>query len=125
MSFGDAIRTCFTKYATFTGRARRSEFWYFVLFGALLGIVTNIVDRGIGSMVTGSLVALALLVPRLAVGTRRLHDTGRSGWWQLLGLTIIGIIPLIVWWAADTNQAGDKYGPSPKGVAGYPVYPPA
>src|SRR5918997_5258296 len=97
------------QYADFNGRARRTEFWMFVLFNFIASIVLNLVDvligtanfasTGTGFAMTGGLLssiyALAVLIPSLAVGARRLHDTGRSGWWQLLALIpIVGIIIL-------------------------------
>ena len=127
MSFTDSIRSCLTQYVGFAGRARRSEFWYWFLFKILLGIVTALLDRfllgqtGALGTITG-IVNLALLLPSLAVNARRLHDTGRSGWWQLLLLIpVIGIIVLIVFWVQDSH-GDNQYGPSPKGatVAGPP-----
>jgi uncharacterized membrane protein YhaH (DUF805 family) len=132
MSFQDAVRTCLTqKYADFNGRARRSEFWYFILFTVIVRVVTQIIDGILGTrddfsgagVVTG-LVSLALLIPTLAVGARRLHDTDRSGWLQfLLIIPLIGLIILIVWWAGD-SKGDNKHGPNPKGVGGYgePAY---
>jgi len=122
MTFQDAVRICLTqKYADFSGRARRSEFWFFVLFSAIVRAVANVLDAilHIGNARTGgpvaTVAALALLIPSLAVAVRRLHDTGRSGWWVLLGLIpLVGIIILIVWWAQD-SYADNKYGPNPKG----------
>ncbi len=72
------------QYATFTGRARRKEFWMFILFYIIFSIVVGIVDSIIGSQVLTLIYSLGLFVPSLAIGARRLHDTGRSGWWQLL-----------------------------------------
>jgi len=127
MSFQDAVRTCLQmKYADFNGRARRSEFWFFVLFSVIAGIVANILNAilhlpssGTGTTLLGSLLNLALLVPSLAVGARRLHDTGRSGWWLLLWFAIIvGWIVLLVFYIQD-SQPQNKYGPSPKAVPGY------
>jgi uncharacterized membrane protein YhaH (DUF805 family) len=138
MSFQDAIRTCLQrKYVDFTGRARRSEYWFFFLFTAIAGLVGAILDAifGIRSDVysgTGpieGLIHLALLLPSLAVGARRLHDTGRSGWWLLIGLIpVVGWIILIVFFVQD-SQPDNKYGPNPKGVgqgysASYPETPP-
>lgn len=102
---------CIKNYVTFDGRARRKEFWFFMLVCIGLGIVARILDRiiGTGSMIDG-LLNLALFLPSLAVGARRLHDVGRSGWWQLLAFTVIGLIPLIIWWATDTKQEQNKYG---------------
>ena len=96
MDFMTAVRTCFSKYVDFSGRARRSEYWYFVLFTFLLGIVANIIDKILGTDydtsnggLVNTLVSLAVLLPSLAVGARRLHDTGRSGWWMLLVFAIM------------------------------------
>jgi uncharacterized membrane protein YhaH (DUF805 family) len=127
MTFPDSVKICFNKYVDFNGRARRSEFWWWVLFTFLVGIVASIIDAILGtrsSSGTGlieGLTNLALLLPSLAVGARRLHDTGRSGWWQLLWLAIIiGWIVLIVWFCQD-SKPDNAYGPSPKaGTGGYP-----
>jgi uncharacterized membrane protein YhaH (DUF805 family) len=99
MNFSQAISTCFSKYATFTGRASRPEFWWFFLFQILISIVASM----FGEVVNG-LVSLALLLPALAVGARRLHDIGKSGWWQLIALTIIGLLVLIYWWVQPGNN---------------------
>jgi uncharacterized membrane protein YhaH (DUF805 family) len=125
MSFQDAVRTCLQrKYADFHGRARRSEYWFFVLFSAIVSIVGGILDaifgfRGWAYGSTGpiqSLLQLALLLPSLAVGARRLHDTGRSGWWLLIGLVpIVGWIILLVFFLQD-SQAANQHGPNPKAV---------
>ncbi|MGA8249083.1 MAG: DUF805 domain-containing protein [Nocardioides sp.] len=123
MSFADAVRTCLNKYADFSGRARRSEYWFFFLFNVLVSIVASIIDAIIGTR-SGSfgliegIAALALLLPGLAVGARRLHDTTKSGWWLLIGLIpIIGAIVLIIFFVQDSHP-DNQYGPSPKqGVA--------
>lgn len=99
-SFGEAISVCFNKYATFSGRASRSEYWYFFLFCFLLGLATSIVDNvilGVGAELSpiNSLTALALFLPSLAVTVRRLHDRNRSGWWIggfWLGLLGLGVV---------------------------------
>ena len=118
--FTTAIRTCLTKYADFSGRARRSEFWYFVLFNVVASLVAGVVDNilgtdmGTGTGVVGGLVALALVVPYLAVSVRRLHDTSRTGWLILIGLVpLVGWIILIVWYAQDSHP-DNEHGPSPK-----------
>ena len=120
MAFPDAVKICFSKYADFNGRARRSEFWWWVLFTFLLGIAASIIDAVLGTTnssgtgLIGSITNLAVLLPSLAVGARRLHDTGRSGWWQLLWFAIcIGWIFLIIWLVQD-SQRDNTYGPSPK-----------
>ena len=87
MNFGQAISTCFSNYATFSGRASRPEFWWFFLFQILVSIAASM----LGDVVAG-LVSLAVLLPALAVGARRLHDIGKSGWWQLIMLTGIGLL---------------------------------
>ena len=98
MNFGQAISTCFAKYATFSGRASRPEFWWFFLFQILVSVVASM----LGDVVAG-LVSLALLLPALAVGARRLHDIGKSGWWQLIMLTVIGLLLLIYWWVQPAS----------------------
>ena len=120
MSFADAIRSVFSQYVGFTGRARRSEFWYWTLFQIILGIIASILDRAAFDRNNGAfsaVVGLALLLPSLAVAVRRLHDSGRTGWWLLIGLIpVIGTIVLIVFYVQD-SQGDNKYGPSPKGVS--------
>jgi uncharacterized membrane protein YhaH (DUF805 family) len=122
MQFPDAVKLCLHKYADFNGRARRSEFWWWALFTIMVGLVAGIIDAILGTRsssgngLVGSLANLAMLLPSLAVGARRLHDTGRSGWWQLLWLVIVvGWIFLIVWWCTDSH-GDNKYGPSPRVV---------
>ncbi len=105
MNFSQAISTCMSKYVTFSGRASRSEFWWFFLFTVILTSGLALVGAGILS----DLVSLAITLPALASGSRRLHDVGKSGWWQLLILTGIGVILLIVWWASDTKPSGDRF----------------
>jgi len=102
---------CLKNYVTFDGRARRKEFWFFMLVCFILGIIVQVLDAILGTHQTlNGLLNLALLLPSLAVGARRLHDTNRSGWWQLLILTVIGIIPLIIWWASDTKRENNQWG---------------
>jgi len=125
VSFADAVRTVFSKYATFSGRARRSEFWWFTLFAIIVYIVVGIIDAAIKNAVLGVIVALALLLPSLAVTVRRLHDTGRSGWWILIGLIpFVGAIVLLVFECQDSQPGANNYGPSPKGGVdtSYPGY---
>lgn len=107
---------CLKKYATFSGRARRSEFWMFFLVSFLIGIGVGIVGSLLGIAVLLKLVyQLAILLPALAVGCRRLHDTGRSGWLQLLLLIpLIGFIVLVVFWVGDSKAGSNKYGENPK-----------
>ena len=101
MDFQTSIKTCFNKYAVFSGRALRSEFWFFCLFGLLAGIITTIIDIMILGYSVDSygplnlIFSVAIFIPSIAVTARRLHDVNRSGWWQLIALTVIGIIPLL------------------------------
>jgi uncharacterized membrane protein YhaH (DUF805 family) len=114
MNAGESIASVMGKYATFSGRASRSEYWWFILFGIALSWGATVVDasQGVDGLLAG-IVSLALLVPQIAVGCRRLHDVGKSGWWQLIALTIIGIIPLIVWYSTESNKGDNVYGPKP------------
>ena len=104
MNFGQSISACFSNYATFTGRASRPEFWWFFLFQVLISVAAGM----LGDVING-LVALGLLLPALAVGTRRLHDIGKSGWWQLIMLTVIGLLVLIYWWVQPTVEGDNAY----------------
>ncbi len=106
MNFPTAITTCFSKFATFSGRATRSEFWWFYLFTLL---ISWFAQMAVGSTVAG-VVSLVFILPLWAAGARRLHDIGRTGWWQLIAFTIIGIIVLIVWYATDSEKAANQYG---------------
>lgn len=126
MSFGQAVSTVFSKYATFTGRARRAEFWWWVLFQILVGIVAGVLDRMIfpntsiggngGSGPFATLTNLGLLLPTLAVTARRLHDIDRSGWRQLIGLIpLVGWIIMIVWMVRGGQPQANRFGSDPKG----------
>lgn len=123
MGFNEAVKTCITKYFGFYGRARRSEYWYWVLFTFLLSLVAGILDLIIGTDydagggVLSTIVSLAILAPSLAAGARRLHDTGRTGWWQLIMLIpVIGFFVLLVFFVFDSQEGENKYGPNPKAV---------
>ncbi len=113
------------KYATFGGRARRKEYWYFVLFNMLITIILTIIDGVTGSLsaeagigLLSGIYTLAVIIPSIAVGIRRLHDTNRSGWWLLILLIpIIGPIVLIVFLVSDSKPEENKYGPNPKAAA--------
>jgi uncharacterized membrane protein YhaH (DUF805 family) len=114
--FQDSVRTVFQRYATFTGRSLRPEYWWFVLFNLIVGLVLAIIDSSVIRSdvgVLGAIYNLAVLVPSLAVGVRRLHDTGRTGWWLLIGLVpIIGLIVLIVFFAMKGEEQDNQYGPA-------------
>ncbi len=147
MSFSEAISTCFSKYASFSGRAPRSEYWWWILFTWIVGIVLGWVPF------VGLIFQLAVLLPTLAVTARRLHDTNRSGWWQLLplgamavmgavvaamapsdpgagmsstmgvsmaigGVIVLATIILLIVWLASKGTAGDnRFGPDPLALA--------
>lgn len=136
MSFTDSIRTCFSKFATFDGRATRSEFWWFYLFTVLVamaGYIPILILTIIGAASADSsgavsavftiitvilwiiyfIFVIALYVPLLAVGCRRLHDRGQSGWLQLLMLVPCGTIVLIVFWVMEGSPGDNMYGPKP------------
>ncbi|BBM03905.1 DUF805 domain-containing protein [Microbulbifer sp. GL-2] len=103
-----------SKYADFTGRARRTEFWMFTLIYIVLSIGVSLLDVLLGAGFLAILFALALLVPTISITARRLHDTGRSGWWQLLNLIpLIGGIILIIFLILDSTEE-NKWGTSPK-----------
>ena len=97
MTFQESIRVCFTKYADFTGRASRSEYWWFFLFIVLVGLGASMISN-----VLSAVFSLATLLPSIAAATRRLHDTNRSGWWQLICLApVVGLIVIIVFLAQE------------------------
>jgi uncharacterized membrane protein YhaH (DUF805 family) len=118
MSFGQSIQTCFSKYATWNGRAGRAEYWWFVLFLVILDIVAFILDASIHTFIIGLLIWLAVLLPSLAVLVRRLHDTGRSGWWWWIGLVpLVGWIILLIF-TIETSGGPNNYGVGPEGPSG-------
>ena len=110
------------QYAVFSGRARRKEYWFFVLFSVIISVVLGFIDSAIGtaSKETGGgllsgIYALAVLIPSIAVTVRRLHDTDRSGWWILIVLVpLIGWIVLLVFMVLDGTPGDNRFGPSPK-----------
>ena len=120
MGFGEAIQSVFGKYATFSGRARRSEYWYFFLFNAIINIVLNTLYGATNSTIFTALIglySLVALVPGFAVSWRRLHDIGRSGAYYLFILIpLVGAIILLVWMCKDSQPGINQYGPNPKGM---------
>jgi len=114
--------TALKKYAVFSGRSRRSEYWYFILFYIIIYIALGFVDRATGTFDSKSgiglltaVFALGLLIPSLSVSVRRLHDTDRSGWWLFIGfIPLIGAIVLIVFFALDSGAGTNRFGPNPK-----------
>ncbi|KQZ89910.1 hypothetical protein ASD62_11975 [Phycicoccus sp. Root563] len=121
MDFKTSVSTVLRKYVVFSGRARRSEYWWYVLFEVIVSAVARLLDSGLFDTKSGStgpialIVALGLFLPSLAVTVRRLHDGGRSGWWILIGLIpLIGAVVLIVFLVKD-SVPDNEHGPSPKG----------
>jgi uncharacterized membrane protein YhaH (DUF805 family) len=112
------------KYAVFSGRSRRKEYWYFVLFNIIVSIVLGWIDALLGTRgsyagagLLSGIYGLAVIIPSLAVTVRRLHDIDRSGWWILIGLVpLIGVIVLLVFALLDGTPGDNRYGPNPKGA---------
>lgn len=118
-----AVSSVLSQYATFSGRARRSEYWFWALAVFIASFIGGIIDAIIGAQIVGIVLALATLVPSLAVGVRRLHDTGRSGWFLLVSfIPIVGLILLIVWFVQDSHP-DNEYGSNPKGLERGPGNP--
>ncbi len=116
LEMGEAVRKCFNNYSTFTGRASRSEYWWFVLFYYLIavgaGILAAIVDASFNTefaLPASLLVAVVFIVPSLSVYVRRLHDVNKSGWNMLWGLTVIGAIPLFYWTCKRGDVSRNNY----------------
>jgi uncharacterized membrane protein YhaH (DUF805 family) len=115
MGMGEAVSTVLSKYATFSGRARRSEYWWFYLAYLLVYVAAVVIDAVLGVMILEVIVGLAALIPTLAVSVRRLHDVGKSGWWLLIGLIpLAGPIVLLVFSCQDSVFGTNQWGPSPK-----------
>ena len=117
MNFIQSISTCMRKYITFSGRATRSEFWWFYFFTVLVNFAASFVGNlifmstyNIFFIYLSTITSLILLLPSLAVAVRRLHDVGRSGWWILIAFSVIGIIPLLIWYVTDTKDEENVYG---------------
>ena len=122
MGFAEAIQNCFSKYVTFSGRARRSEFWYFILFTILGSIVIGILESVVfgWSLVDpggiSGLFDLVVLLPSISVAVRRLHDLDKSGWWWWLWLIpIVGWIILLIWYSTKGTIGSTRFGPDPFG----------
>lgn len=118
------IGRCFTNYADFTGRARRSEYWYFRLFNLIIlfslllifALLGSLKEMRIVLLIFYILYVLATLIPSLAVTVRRLHDTGRSGWNVLLGFVPVASLILLIYLTEDSKYDANQWGPNPKGL---------
>ena len=119
MGFFDWYLKCVKgHYADFEGRARRTEYWMFILVNVIITIVIGIIGAIIHFKALSTLYSLAVLVPSIAVGVRRLHDTGRTGWWLLISLIpLIGTIWIIILLATNGDQGSNEYGEDPKAIA--------
>lgn len=108
MTFTESVTRCFTHYVDFSGRATRSEYWWWILFMFLAVVVVAMVSIDLANV-----ACLLLLLPTIAVATRRLHDIGKSGWWQLLSLIpLIGGLVLI-YWAVQPSEGDNTFGSTP------------
>ena len=115
LTFLEAIKKCLQdNYCNFNGRAARSEFWWFILFGLCVNIILGLVfgNGTVGQVVSG-IVGLALLLPNIGVGVRRLHDIDKSGWWYLLIIVPVVDLLLIYWWAQPSQMTPNQYGAVP------------
>lgn len=124
-ALGDAVNwyvNVLKNYAGFSGRARRQEYWMFFLINFAIAIVVAIIDAVVGlNSILSLLYTLAVLIPSLAVAVRRLHDTGKTGWWILIAaIPLVGAIILIVFLASEGDQNPNAYGQNPKQVQAYP-----
>jgi uncharacterized membrane protein YhaH (DUF805 family) len=118
MNFTQAIASGFRHYVAFAGRASRSEYWYWILFMVIGTIVAGILDQAVFSDIErtpfSAIFILITFLPSLAIGVRRLHDIGRTGWWLLISfIIIIGTIVLIVWFCQKGDAGPNQYGPDP------------
>jgi uncharacterized membrane protein YhaH (DUF805 family) len=115
VTFSEAVKSGFDHYATFSGRASRPAYWWWVLFVIVVSIVASMIDAAIGTWgVFTGLAGLALLLPNISVSIRRLHDTNRTGWWILIGLIpLIGFIVLLIFYLEQGDEGENEYGPPP------------
>lgn len=110
VGFMEAVKLFFKNYTNFSGRSRRSEYWWFCLFNMIVSFLLNLILSDIAGLWT-----LVILVPTLSLVVRRLHDIGKSGWWYLIALIpLVGGIILLVWFCKDSDPQTNQWGPSPK-----------
>ncbi len=122
MNFFESIKSCFIRYTDFSGRSMRSEYWNFAVFIIVLTIVADYLDAKIAGVsyldyygfgTLSIILTIVTIVPSTAVSIRRLHDINKSGWWLLLALTVIGIIPLIYWVCKKSDEKENRFGKNP------------
>ncbi len=110
MTFAEAVKSGFSNYAVFTGRASRSEYWWFYLFTFAMNVIFEVAidvmedPIAVGILIVAA-ISLAMVVPSIAVAVRRMHDGDRSGWWLLIAFTIIGI-PVVLYWLIKKGTDG-------------------
>lgn len=111
MTFVDSIKTCFSKYADFKGRASRSEYWWFMLFYVIVYVALMVLAATLETPLL-AVAILALFIPILAVSARRLHDTDRSGWMMLIGLIpLVGL--LVIYFMIQEGKEPNRFGTAP------------
>jgi uncharacterized membrane protein YhaH (DUF805 family) len=115
MNFSQAIKTCFKKYAVCSGRASRSEFWWWMLFTFLAKIIIQTIDIVLFEKISplSIIFHLAVFIPTIAVIARRLQDINLKQWWWLISFTIIGIIPLLYWFCKKGTEGDNRFGADP------------
>jgi uncharacterized membrane protein YhaH (DUF805 family) len=115
MGFTEAIQSGFRNYVTFSGRAARSEYWWFYLFTVLVNFAGGFLDGLTGGVGLINLaVFLGLILPTIAMAVRRLHDKDRSGWWLFIGLVpLIGILLILYWFVTRGTPGPNRFGPDP------------
>lgn len=114
VSFAQSWVLFFRNYAKFSGRSSRSAYWFWILWSTIIGFFFQALRASSGESSIIDFIdfvwSLAILLPSFAIGARRLHDVSRSGWWQLIAITIVGIIPLFIWFVRAGDSETNKYG---------------
>ena len=114
MNIVDSFKSAFIRCFDYETRSSRSEFWWFELSSTVIAVIVYVVAIPLGlGEIPGYIIDTIFLVPFISLGARRLHDIGMSGWWQLIAFTVIGIIPLIIWYCTPGHNAKNKFGSNP------------
>ena len=120
VEFVESLSLFFKNYTNFEGRSSRSAYWWYILWSFIIGFVTVMLDAAFFGYnvedpsdiaLTNTLASLVMLIPGFAVTIRRLHDVNKSGWWILIGFTVIGVIPLIIWLCRSGDNQANRFGP--------------